>query len=405
MRKDLKYFLILFSVLLVFVMLELSKPQPINWTLTFSKNDKIPFGNFVLYDLIHTLFPESDITVSYKTVFENFQDWDIKTESRKGDNYLFINNEFIPDDLDTELMLDYVYQGNSVFIAANRFKGALADSLKIETKDYLFTFTDSTLTQLQTDSIGFAFVNASFSDSKSYYYNAGTVPFYFASIDTTTTTIAAINNYNHPVLVKIKHGKGNFILCSAPLAFSNFYVLQGQNAQFIASALSFLYPGNIIWDEYYKVGRGERKTPLRFILGKSSLTWAYGMTMFGLILFIAFEAKRKQRIIPIIKPPGNASLDFISTIGRLYFQHGNHKDLAEKKITYFLEHLRSVFYLRTSELGEEFTERFSEKTGYPLEDAKKLFRLVDEIKTSTAISEATLQKLNAAIEDFNEFIR
>ena len=50
-----------------------------------------------------------------------------------------------------------------------------------------------------------------------------------------------------------------------------------------------------------------------------------------------FNAKRRQRVVPIINPLPNTTLDFTKTIGNLYYQEGNHQNIVDKKIIYFLE--------------------------------------------------------------------
>lgn len=46
-------------VLVVFVLLFLVKmftPEPTNWDSSYSKNDKIPYGSYILYDVLNDLF-------------------------------------------------------------------------------------------------------------------------------------------------------------------------------------------------------------------------------------------------------------------------------------------------------------------------------------------------------------
>ena len=58
----------------------------------------------------------------------------------------------------------------------------------------------------------------------------------------------------------------------------------------------------------------------RQILQSQALKWAFYMTLISLILFVIFRGKRTQRIIPVIDPLKNATLDFTKTIGDLYYQ-------------------------------------------------------------------------------------
>jgi hypothetical protein len=404
MKKEWKYIALLSGIFIVLVLVELNKPKPVDWRHTFSKRDKIPYGNYVLGEMIADIFGEGNVSVSNKTIYEtvgrnadstNF----IYTEEQPGRaNYIFINDRFSPDKLDTEMLLQFVANGNSVFVAAGRFQGTFADTLKIKTKDYLFS---DSLLSIKQDSLSLNFVNSALKKKRDYGYKNGTIPYYFSSFDSSSATILGVNSKDKASLVRLDYGKGNIYLSSTPLAFTNYNMLFQNNAEYISGALSYLPKGKIIWDEYYKVGRGEEETPLRFILSRTALAWAYGITIVSLFCYILFEAKRRQRIIPIVAPPQNATLEFVDTIGRLYYQYGDHKNLAHKKITYFLESVRSRFYLKTNLLDEEFVEKLSEKSNVEKEQVKMLISLIRKINEAGSVTEEMLIRLSDMIDGFN----
>jgi len=93
-----------------------------------------------------------------------------------------------------------------------------------------------------------------------------------------------------------------------------------------------------------------------------------------MILFVLFEMKRRQRIIPVIAPLRNTTLDFVQTVGNVYFNQRDNKNIAIKKITYFLEFVRSNFFLSTSNMNDEFIEALSKKTAMKQQDKTKLGR-------------------------------
>jgi hypothetical protein len=159
--------------------------------------------------------------------------------------------------------------------------------------------------------------------------------------------------------------------------------------------------GPVQWTEYYQMGRMETATPLRFILTNESLKWAYYLTIFSLLIFMIFEAKRKQRIIPIMKPLANTTMEFVTTIGNLYYQNGNHKDLAEKKILFLLDKIRTQYLMNTAHLDEHFIRTLTLKSGRPEGDVRSLFRTINYIQQSTIIAPEDLIDLNSKIENFN----
>lgn len=55
-----------------------------------------------------------------------------------------------------------------------------------------------------------------------------------------------------------------------------------------------------------------------------------GIFLIGLL--IVSYLKRKQRIIPVIRPLENSSIDFARTVGGLYYEYKDYYDLITKKI-------------------------------------------------------------------------
>jgi hypothetical protein len=121
----------------------------------------------------------------------------------------------------------------------------------------------------------------------------------------------------------------------------------------------------------------------------------------GLILFIVFNSKRKQRIVPVIKPLENTTIDFAKTISNLYFQEKNYKDIIRKKIIYFLEKVRTLYHIETANLDDDFMLKLAHKSGKNEEDIKALIQLIVQLKNRGVFYEEDLIKLNKALEQNN----
>ncbi len=385
-KSDLKFSIILGATFLIVVVITLLKPEPVDWTVSFSKDDKIPYGSYILFTLLPDLFPDQEIQSSWLPSYNALED-----SMLESTNYLIINKSFAPDPLDTRQLLKYVENGNTVFIAAQNFSRNFADTLGIKTGVEL----------LESDSVQINFVNSSIRSTGDYVYKKGTVSFYFSEVDTSKTLVLGKTNEDKINYIKVPFGEGNLLLSTVPLAFTNYNLLFQNNIDYIFKALSYLPVQKTIWDEYYKVNRRLVNTPLKFILSKESLKWAYYVLLFTLIVFIIFESKRRQRIIPVIKPLSNTTLEFVETIGRLYYQSSDHKNLAEKKTAYFLESIRSKYYLKTNHINDDFLNALSEKSGIALEEVKGLFSKIERINQQDQISQGELIQLTRAIELFN----
>jgi hypothetical protein len=203
------------------------------------------------------------------------------------------------------------------------------------------------------------------------------------------------------VLLRVRAGEGAFILSSTPLFYTNYFMVHPENQQFISYALSQLPPDSeIYWDEYYKVSRIERRrrqgeeeekpSLFAYLMEKEALRWALWVLGAALLLFAAFESKRRQRIIPVVRPLPNTTLDFTRTVGQLYFQHQDHKSLAEKKIRFLLDFIRSRYYLKTPVSAPEFVASLSGKSGLPREEIAELVYLIRRIQKQTVVTENEL---------------
>jgi hypothetical protein len=105
-------------------------------------------------------------------------------------------------------------------------------------------------------------------------------------------------------------------------------------------------------------------------------------------------------MIPAVAALRNSSLDFVKTIGRLYYQRKDNLNLANKMAAHFLGYVRAKYNLPTSLLDAGFAEKLSYKSGYE----KKLVKdIVDHIKVTQqqqTLSDDGLLLLNEKIEAF-----
>ncbi|GAL68049.1 hypothetical protein JCM19301_1764 [Jejuia pallidilutea] len=115
---------------------------------------------------------------------------------------------------------------------------------------------------------------------------------------------------------------------------------------------------------------------------------------------MVFNAKRRQRVIKIVKPLQNTSLAFVKTISNLYIETQDYKNLIDKKITYFLEKIRSDFNIDTAVLNDDFIKKLATKAGRKKEDVTQLVNYIKWLRTKNELSEESLIKLNKFIEAF-----
>lgn len=384
MKQNLKYFLPLAITLVLLLVVELVRPHPINWNPSFSRDDKIPYGSFVLYDLLPQLFPQQHVAPIDVTVYEALGQLDDSTG-----NYIFINTTFEPDKYDTEKLLDFASQGGAVFVSAEQISGDFADTLGIET-GYSFASV--------SDTVAYRLTNPALVATAQMRQYGATAS--FNVFDTAAATVLGTDTEKNTNFIRMPFGSGAVYLHTMPILFTNYNILHRQNSNYVCEVLSYLPVQRTLWDEYYKAGRTEIRHPLRYILNNPQLGWAWRVLLVALILFMVFEAKRKQRVIPVVAPPANATLEFVTMVGRLYYQHGDLRNIADKKIIYFLEYVRTRLTVQTTNFNDEFIATVAARSGLDPEEVRGLFDTIRLVQSKRHIDESELALLNERIELF-----
>ena len=402
MDKRSKIILLIFAVVLVSIIVtEVVRPKPINWRPSYTSESKIPFGSYVLYQELPTIFPKSKIN----KVEESVYDFMVDRDSTNASNYLLINNNIQLDKQETNKLLHYVSKGNNVFIAAKSFSYFLKDTLNIITESQY---------GLAEDTVTVSLTHKKFKNN-TYKFTRGASKTHFTSVDTVNTSILGKVKYTiknditgttkeiitAPNFIKTDFGEGSFFIHTTPEAYSNYYLLKG-NKDYIAHTFSYLNDATLHWDDYKKSGRVIINSPMRFVLNQTALKWAYYLTMLGLLLFVIFKAKREQRIIPVLEPLENSSVEFARTVGTLYHQNKDYTNLIQKKLNYFLAELRNRYFIDTANLNEKTIQQLAAKSSKSIEEVKKLLEFILYLKNKSSHTENDVIELTKKITAFKK---
>ncbi len=404
LKGNKKYIFILVICFVALILLQFLAPKPINWNPSYMHKDRIPLGTSALYQVLPEIFPGQSITAQTFPAYNS-----VGGKNSRNTNYIIINNTFEPDKLDTRELLEFVKEGNSLFIAANYFSGKFADTLKIKTDNYSGLSetlkNDSVkITQFYNayDTASINFTNPKVKRKNNYVYKKAIENTYFTSIDTAKSIVLGNNISNKINFIQINWGQGKIFLSTVPEAFTNYLFVNESNYDYVYKSLSYLPIQTVLWDEYYKAGNVSTDSELRIIFRNPALLSAYYLLMFSLILFIIIGIKRKQRIIPVVEPLRNTTLDFVEIVGTLYYQTGNHKNIADKKIMFFLEYIRSTFQVKTTLYDDTFIERITNLSGVEKQKIHDLFYYFSDLSLRQSITQQELLKLNRMIETFHK---
>ena len=169
---------------------------------------------------------------------------------------------------------------------------------------------------------------------------------------------------------------------------------------------SYLPNNTVYWDpqikkSIYSNKKDEDNTSVfKYFLQHETLTWFLIVSSAGILLFMLFNARRKQRAIPIIKPLENTTVAFTQTISSLYLKEEDHKNLADKKIAYFLEKVRTKYLLNTNNLNQNFIQILASKSGNKIQNTKYLVNTIITLNNKSECSKEELLVLHKMIEKF-----
>jgi len=375
------------------------RPRKMDERITLRKQHKIPYGFYAARNLLPALFPVASVYADNRP--PGF--WDSIYSDEKNQVAFLISKDFNASESELKHILNFAKKGNYVFIICKYFSYqandlfGFNDTLFVEGNDYTFADLDSLSVQL---------VSPRFKNSGTYIYPGKKYGGFFKTIDTGYATVLGRNGESFPNFIQFNTGTGAVFIHTAPLAFSNYFILHKNNISYFQRAFSVI-PGTVnkvLWNEYYLTKRNTQSQGepgwLRVLLKYKSFSWALITAIATLFVFVLLEMRRKQRPIPVIEKTKNDSLDFVQTIGRLYYDKKDHKDLAKKMGVYFLDHVRNRYKLTADTLNEGFINSLHLKTGYDLNKIKNIVDFILHVEHESNIKEKELADFHNQLESF-----
>lgn len=388
------------AVVLLFALLlgvELGAPEPTDWTETYDADDKIPYGSYIVFEQLQELNGGKEIKRQEKTPYLYIDEAE-KIAGGKS-NLVIISSNGSIDEYEWDKLVEYAKRGNTVFISSEYFNNFSLEDIGIQAMEYPKYFSKDTVLYaklvsptLKADKFAYPFRESV------TYFEVDTNP------DKNLKVLGMLND-SLVNFVQYTCGKGKMLLHTNPKMYSNMYVLEGNNYKHTFNTLSYLPQQTILWDEFYKeksMNSGPIKTdsPLTYILSQPAFRWAFYLALLGVGLFFLFRTKRRQRPIPIIEPLANTSLEFTRTIGRLYFNKGNHADIAAKKVQHLIQFIYSRYYLRFDFENPEFAILLAEKSGVAEKDVRFMYYLIVTVRKTSGLTPDRVLELNKVIDNF-----
>ena len=385
----------LLALLAMLIFLEANQKDPVNWYPSYSITDKIPQGTFVFYESLEKVAKVEQVNIP---PFEFLED------TTTTGTYFFLNASVGIDAAELNKLLKWVEKGNTAVISASYISYPLLDTLKIT--------NDQKIRKNGLENIPqYNFANKDLRSEKYYEFNRDHTLEYFDSLNgkqQKVLGIAKVKNDNSAQndslanFVESKFGEGRFLLHSSPQAFTNYFLLEGENFEYAEKFLAYLdLQKTIYWDNHYKNGKIIHTSPLYILLSNRYFKWAYYFVIIATILFIFFEGKRKQKSIPVVDPLRNQTYDYTRTIAGMYLDQKDYRTIAQKIRDQFFIFLQKEFKINVKE-QKNYRQLIEQQTKISSEEIDLLFDQIKALEVKPSVTKKDIEALNRLIIQFKK---
>lgn len=440
----------------LFCLLQVNLPKKFVWSPTFSHVDKQPFGCFV-FDSVLTQSLPNGYHVTKKTFFQLDQE-----HAKEKISVLMVVDQQNLKQLDVKYLCNIARRGGKVMVVASGSfdDGRNADTVVVDELERTFKvrIEDGTYFSLRGILAGLKahdndMYDTIYWNNRETMYAAQSYRMFYNMVGGTLfvdsvpkvkrlayTLSTAGYDYRHdslyvgdftgfdtivdekerieridtfaikkiPAAVSVPYGKGEVIFVSSPLLFTNYGMLEGNTFVYIFRLMSYLADLPVYRTEAYVKTDAmlvAEQSPFREFIKRPPLRWALYLALLGVVLFMIFTARRRQRVIPILSKPANRSLEFIQLIGTLYYQRKDHVDLVRKKFKLFAEELRKTAGVDISDVNTDDREYLllAEKTGMNSDRLKKVIRQIRLVLHSEG--NISVEEMRSLIDAMDTIVR
>ena len=434
------FIVVIIALMAGMILFEIKAPSRFQWEdYSQSYRSKQPFGCYVMDSVLHASLPQG-----YDVLGAGIELCFADKSKGVTHTFLFINNyNELAGSADVDL-LKLIKQGNNVIIADESpyFYDDLEEKLGFSFKSNIYLYdnyktilSDSTrfvIIKWQPDGnfttanylVSSAFTSYSVSAEDSYRTLATiswaqettdeTEPYDDTSTDEYTLTDEYTVTYDddeedesYCVVAAVRnYGKGKVVVVSMPLIFTNYGILDDNIRPMVLRLLSECGDKPVVRYDPTKISKvvkreEESDSPLRYLLAHRPLRWALYLALATLVAFVFFSARRRQRVVPVIKPPVNHMMDFVKRIGGIYYKQHDNVDLLSKRYATFSNDLRAQAMIDIDDADnlDDELQLLSTRTGIPFNELQNHILEIKDAISAYSLSNDTLRHLIDVMND------
>lgn len=396
-KKLLLYYLVPIVLIMLYLAAEYGAPRNFDWNPSYNGSSREPLGCNVLYSFLPDLFPDHQIETSNNDLYSF-----VRTHNETEENLIIITEELDADKQASQKIANWVRDGNHLFVSSFYFSPEFCEAFSIKYIDFGQPFI-LTKKPLSSNQLNYFIPNTTDSlQSPGPWKPSMIIP--DTNVTSNNLLMFQLSPSSKPesCCISFSLGEGSVVIHGAPYLFSN-YMLHSNEALLMAEYSLSQIPNNpTYWDEYYKPGNQPRQDGgMSVIFNRESIRIAWQLLLALMFLYIIFYGKRTQKPIPVIEPPLNRSVEYISTLGRLYYERRDNRDILLKRYRVLLSVLRKRFSIQLNPDDNGFIDQAMMATGASYAEIEKLVKNWNYLKTNNPDS-ASAMRINQAIDAFYE---
>lgn len=412
-----------------------SQPGFYAWEHNYEIEGENPYDMKVFYDLLETQF---EVESFDERVEKELSD---TPEKAKGTSYLYIGQQAKYTEDEAWHLRDYVKAGGEAFIITQNINDSLAEILlyaedcggfanwkgfnqSVRKEKIYASFKHPSINEHY---YGFEYLKENYAEAHYWRFIPSSA---FCNSDKEESgyrdyPLASLGTFvdeeekEYINFVRMQVGEGYFYFHTNPVMFSNLFLIDTAGIEYANNVLAHINTDQLYWDRessFSPTKEGEKratkpqiaaKSPLEYIFSQPALRWSWYLFMSLGLIYVIFGAKRRQRKIPILETNRNTSLEFVETIGRLYFQQQDHKGIIKKQMHSFLAYLRQRYNLVTRDLDDKLIHRVAVRSKVDKEIINDIFveyfRLRKTLETPySKVNVETLNNFYLLIDRFHQ---
>lgn len=412
-NKPLRSVLVLCLLVLFAACRPVSDKGGINWQPGLSEKGNLPYDCRIARESLPYYFPQATIQSLNKSFRYSHMGAAMWADEADSTSLLILAGlDFFIGDQEWADLKAYIAQGHEVLLFCSRMDELVEQDLRLRK---LVSMEEQPLNNYYkgTENRDLLYLS---NRGRSFGYQGRSLEGYF-ELDMEDALVADTTDYyfgwpeilgtrrddqKTPNFLRFPFGDGHLTLHAAPLVLSNYFLLQGDNRNYLDGLMHQLPPNinRVYWQSYHR--RQRQGNELSVLWRHPATRWAILLAVFTLLLYVLFEMKRRQRIIPVIPRPENTSVQFATTIGQLYFHQQDHRNLAVKMWQHFQDWLRQTHNLETPAMPDRsFARRLEGRTGQPAEQVTLLLDRVQQLQEEHyAFGEHDLRAFYSLLQSF-----